>query len=122
MSRSRLPGLVALVALAGVLALPLLALLSRALGHLAEAGEAWDVALNSLFLSTLGALLALGLGLALGWMALLGGVGRSLEGVLLLGYFIPPFVTGMGVLFSLELLGLRKTSPLGRASRSRRAR
>jgi len=107
MSRSRLPGLVALVALAGVLALPLLALLSRALGHLAEAGEAWDVALNSLFLSTLGALLALGLGLALGWAALLGGVGRSLEGLLLLGYFIPPFVTGMGVLFSLELLGLR---------------
>jgi iron(III) transport system permease protein len=96
MSRSRLPGLVALMALAGVLALPLLALLSRALGHLAEAGEAWDVALNSLFLSTLGALLALGLGLALGWMALLGGVGRSLEGLLLLGYFIPPFVTGMG--------------------------
>jgi iron(III) transport system permease protein len=107
MSRSRLPGLVALMALAGVLALPLLALLSRALGHLAEAGEAWDVALNSLFLSTLGALLALGLGLALGWMALLGGVGRSLEGLLLLGYFIPPFVTGMGVLFSMELLGLR---------------
>jgi iron(III) transport system permease protein len=107
MSRSRLPGLVALVALAGVLALPLLALLSRALGHLAEAGEAWDVALNSLALSALGTLLTLGLGLALGWMALLGGVGRSLEGVLLLGYFIPPFVTGMGVLFSLELLGLR---------------
>jgi len=107
MSRSRLPGLVALVALAGVLALPLLALLSRALGHLAEAGEAWDVALNSLFLSTLGAFLALGLGLALGWAALLGGVGRLLEGVLLLGYFIPPFVTGMGVLFSMELLGLR---------------
>jgi iron(III) transport system permease protein len=107
MSRPRLPGLVALVALAGVLALPLLALLSRALGHLAEAGEAWDVALNSLFLSTLGALLALGLGLALGWMALLGGVGRFLEGLLLLGYFIPPFVTGMGVLFSMELLGLR---------------
>jgi len=107
MSRSRLPGLVALVALAGVLALPLLALIGRALGHLAEAGEAWDVALNSLFLSTLGALLALGLGLALGWMALLGGVGRSLEGLLLLGYFIPPFVTGMGVLFSMQLLGLR---------------
>jgi len=107
MSRSRLPGLVALMALAGVLALPLLALLSRALGHLAEAGEAWDVALNSLFLSTLGTLLTLGLGLALGWAALLGGVGRSLEGLLLLGYFIPPFVTGMGVLFSMELLGLR---------------
>jgi iron(III) transport system permease protein len=107
MSRSRLPGLVALVALAGVLALPLLALLSRALGHLAEAGEAWDVALNSLALSALGTLLTLGLGLALGWAALLGGVGRSLEGLLLLGYFIPPFVTGMGVLFSMELLGLR---------------
>jgi iron(III) transport system permease protein len=107
MSRSRLPGLVALVALAGVLALPLLALLSRALSHLAEAGEAWDVALNSLALSALGTLLTLGLGLALGWAALLGGVGRSLEGLLLLGYFIPPFVTGMGVLFSMELLGLR---------------
>jgi hypothetical protein len=58
MSRSRLPGLVALVALAGVLALPLLALLSRALGHLAEAGEAWDVALNSLALSALGTLVS----------------------------------------------------------------
>ncbi|WP_448377667.1 hypothetical protein, partial [Fervidobacterium sp.] len=65
------------------------------------------MALNSLALSALGTLLTLGLGLALGWVALLGGVGRPLEGLLLLGYFIPPFVTGMGVLFSLELLGLR---------------
>jgi iron(III) transport system permease protein len=108
MSRSRLPGLVALMALAGVLALPLLALLSRALGHLAEAGRGVGCGPEQPgFLSALGALLALGLGLALGWMALLGGVGRSLEGLLLLGYFIPPFVTGMGVLFSMELLGLR---------------
>ncbi|GAB5602355.1 hypothetical protein FJNA_08800 [Thermus sp. FJN-A] len=100
-------------ALALLPALPLLVLAARGAGHLGEALAAWDVALNSLLLSAGGTLLVLGVGLLLAFLALFGGVGRGLEALLLLSFYIPPFVTGMGVLFTLQGLGVRAYGTLG---------
>ncbi|WP_244455036.1 ABC transporter permease family protein [Thermus thermophilus] len=91
----------------GLLLLPFLALALQGAGHLGEALAAWDVALQSLLLAAGGTLLVLGAGLALAFLGVLGGVGRGLEGLLLLSFYIPPFVTGMGLLFTFQSLGWR---------------
>lgn len=85
---------------------PLLALLPRGLPHLLPPKDL-DVVVLSLGLAASGTLLALGLGLALAYLALMGGVSRLWEGVFLLSYLVPPFVTGMGLLFTLQELGLK---------------
>ncbi|MGC8967971.1 MAG: ABC transporter permease [Thermus sp.] len=87
------------------LASPFLALAVRGGPHLGEAFRAWDVVATSLLLALLGTGIVLLLALTLGFLALLGGVGRPLEALLLLSFYIPPFVTGMGLLFTLQSLG-----------------
>ncbi|GLV48473.1 ABC transporter permease [Thermus sp. LT1-2-5] len=94
-----------LPALAFLPTLPLLALLPRGLPHLLPPRDL-DVVLLTGTLALGGSLLALGLGLVLAYLALRGGVGPLWEIPLLLNYLVPPFVTGMGVLFSLQTLGL----------------
>ncbi len=89
------------------LLLPLGVLLLRGAPRFPQTLRDGDVVLLSLALSGTGTLLALGLGLALAFLGLLGGVGRGLEGLLLLSYLVPPFVTGMGLLFSLQALGVK---------------
>lgn len=59
----------------------------------------------SLGLAALGTSLTLLAGLGLAAAAWLGRVGSLWEGVLLLGYLVPPFVTGMGLLFSFQTSG-----------------
>lgn len=95
----------ALTPLTLLLLLPILVLAARGAGHLRAALAVWDVALESLLLSIGGTLLALGLALLLAFLALLGGVGRGLEALLMLSFYIPPFVTGMGLLFTFQSLG-----------------
>lgn len=93
--------------LTGLLALPLAILFLRGLPALPTTARDLDVVLQSLLLASAGTLLVLLLALALTTLGILGGVGRGLEGLLLLSYLVPPFVTGMGVLFSLQSLGLK---------------
>ncbi|GAA5335245.1 MULTISPECIES: ABC transporter permease family protein [Thermus] len=93
-------------ALTLLVASPLIALLPRGLPHLLPPKDL-DVLILSLGLAASGTLLALGLGLALAYLALMGGVSRFWEGVFLLSYLVPPFVTGMGLLFTLQGLGLK---------------
>lgn len=95
------------LALMLVLSLPLVSLFARGLSVFPATGRDLDVVILSFFLSGLGALLALSLGLGLAVLALRGGVGPAGEGFLLMGYLLPPFVTGMGMLFSFQTLGLR---------------
>lgn len=89
------------------LLLPFLVLSVRGAQHLGAALEAWDVALNSLLLALAGTLLVLGVALGLALLALWGGVGRGLEALLLLSFYIPPFVTGIGLLFTFQSFGLK---------------
>ncbi|TFU26548.1 ABC transporter permease [Thermus tengchongensis] len=93
--------------LAGLLALPLLALFLRGFPALPGTAKDLDVVLTSLLLATAGSLITLALALGLAVLGVLGGVGRTLEALLLLGYLVPPFVTGIGVLFSLQAFGVR---------------
>lgn len=93
--------------LAGFLALPLAILFLRGLPALPGTARDLDVVLTSLLLAGGGSLLVLGVGLGLAVLGVLGNVGRTLEGLLLLGYLVPPFVTGIGILFSLQSLGLK---------------
>ncbi|WP_018464957.1 hypothetical protein [Calidithermus timidus] len=86
---------------------PLWVLAVRGIGHFLEGFKDWDVALNSLLLAGGGTLLCLSVGLGLAYLAMVGGAGRWLEGLLLLSYLVPPFVTGIGLLFTLQGLGLR---------------
>ncbi|GEM87968.1 ABC transporter permease [Meiothermus granaticius] len=95
-------GLAALLLLA-----PLLALLLRGLAHLAGSFGDWDVALTSLLLAGGGTLLSLLAGLGLAYLSIVGGAGRWLEGLILLSYLVPPFVTGIGLLFTLQTFGLK---------------
>jgi iron(III) transport system permease protein len=88
-----------------LLSLPILVLVVRGAGHLGQAFTAWDVALESLLLALGETLLVLGLAWVLAYLALLGGVGRGLEALLMLSFYIPPFVTGMGLLFTFQSLG-----------------
>ncbi|MCS6869179.1 MAG: ABC transporter permease, partial [Thermus sp.] len=88
------------------LALPLFLLFLRGLPTFPRTLQDLDVVLQSLALAGAGTLLTLLLALALATWGLLGQVGRGWEGLLLLGYLVPPFVTGMGVLFSLEGIGM----------------
>ncbi|AEV15235.1 Binding-protein-dependent transport system inner membrane component [Thermus sp. CCB_US3_UF1] len=92
--------------LALALALPLFLLFLRGLPTFPRTLQDLDVVLQSLALAGAGTLLTLLLALALAAWGLLGRVGRGWEGLLLLGYLVPPFVTGMGVLFSLEGIGM----------------
>lgn len=92
-----------------VLSLPLWAILRRGLPYLSALGHDLDVFWLSLGLAGVGALLALGLGLLLAVLALEGRVGRMAEALLLLPYLIPPFVVGVGLLFSFQGLGLKAT-------------
>ncbi|MCX7851074.1 MAG: ABC transporter permease, partial [Thermus sp.] len=93
--------------LALALALPLFLLFLRGLPTFPRTLQDLDVVLQSLALAGAGTLLTLLLALALATWGLLGRVGRGWEGLLLLGYLVPPFVTGMGVLFSFQSLDLR---------------
>ncbi|BCP99094.1 hypothetical protein TthHB5002_b21970 (plasmid) [Thermus thermophilus] len=90
----------------GALLLPFLVLVVQGIPRLGGALAAWDVALNSLLLALVGTLLVLALGLLLAALALWGGVGRGLEALLFLSFYIPPFVTGMGLLFTFQSLGV----------------
>jgi iron(III) transport system permease protein len=96
-----------------LLGLPLWAVLRRGLAHLGALGRDLDVFWLSLALAGSGTLLVLLLGLLLAFWGLEGGVGRWGEALLLLPYLIPPFVVGMGLLFSLQGLGLKATGVFG---------
>lgn len=89
------------------LALPLLVLFVRGLPHFPSTWRDWDVVLLSLVLAGLGTALTLAIGLGLAILGRAGRVAAGWEALLLLGYLVPPFVTGMGVLFSLGALGVR---------------
>ncbi len=93
--------------LALALALPFLVLFVRGLPHFPSTGRDLDVILFSLVLAGLGTLLTLFLALTLAVLGLAGRVVGGCEALLLLGYLVPPFVTGMGLLFSLGALGVR---------------
>ncbi|GAA6755739.1 hypothetical protein Thermus77420_12150 [Thermus thalpophilus] len=86
--------------------LPLLVLLPRGLPHLLPPRDL-DVVFHTGMLAMGGTLLALGLGLALAYLAVRGAVGPIWESLLLLNYLVPPFVTGMGILFSLQVFGVK---------------
>ncbi|MFN3179796.1 MAG: ABC transporter permease, partial [Thermus sp.] len=102
------PGLLPLPPpLALVLALPLLGLFARGLPHFPSTWRDLDVVVQNLVLAGLGTLFTLSLALGLATLGLLGRVAGGWEALLLLGYLVPPFVTGMGVLFSLGALGVR---------------
>ncbi|MDM7324710.1 MAG: ABC transporter permease [Thermus sp.] len=90
----------------GLLALPLLLLLARGAPLLPSTLRDLDVVGASLGLAALGTSLTLLAGLGLAAAAWLGRVGSLWEGVLLLGYLVPPFVTGMGLLFSFQTFGV----------------
>lgn len=83
-----------------LIALPPLATLARGLPHLGSLVGDLDVLGLSLALAAAATLLTL---------ALEGGVEGPEEALLLLPYLIPPFVVGMGVLFSFQGLGLKAT-------------
>ena len=94
------------LALGALLALPLLHLLARGTPLLPGTLRDLDVVGASLVLAGAGTLLALGTGLGLAVAAVWGRVGGFWESLLLLGYLVPPFVTGMGVLFSFQAFGI----------------